>query len=146
MACSYDIVHRPGKVILQADFLSRYSIFSLVEKCSFIMSATLLLRDALRKFTKSHYSQVVSVSKKGWQPAIRHENPQVFPNRQESSIQPDGLVCLGDRLIIPPPLRKKLSGWIAQRPSWSGEDEVIGSVDVLMITVGLGRPQKGREL
>ncbi|VDP90251.1 unnamed protein product [Echinostoma caproni] len=47
-AYDYDIVHRPGKVIPQADFLSRWSKFSEAKKCHFIATAAPVSREGLR--------------------------------------------------------------------------------------------------
>uniref|UniRef100_A0A183BGN1 RT_RNaseH domain-containing protein n=1 Tax=Echinostoma caproni TaxID=27848 RepID=A0A183BGN1_9TREM len=54
-AYNYDIQHRPGKTIPQADFLSHYSRFSEAEQCHFITPAPTVSRKSLHKSTKQYY-------------------------------------------------------------------------------------------
>ena len=105
-AYNYDIQHRPGKTIPQADFLSRYSRFSEPEQCHFINPASPVSREVLRKSTKQYYSAILSAIKKGWSPEVKRKYPQFFAHREELSVQLDGVLCRDDRLVIPPPLRK----------------------------------------
>ncbi|MBM6549377.1 hypothetical protein, partial [Streptococcus dysgalactiae] len=44
--------------------------------------------------------------KKGWRPNLRKKFPILYQVRDDLSIQPDGVIRRGDRLRIPPPLRK----------------------------------------
>ncbi|VDP83623.1 unnamed protein product [Echinostoma caproni] len=69
-AYNYDIQHRAGKTIPQADFLSRYSQFSEAEQCHFISPAPPVSRESLRKSTKQYYSDILSAIKKGWSPEV----------------------------------------------------------------------------
>ncbi|VDP87158.1 unnamed protein product [Echinostoma caproni] len=105
-AYNYDIQHRPGKTIPQADSLSRYSRFSEAEQCHFISPASPVSRESLRKSTKQYYSAILSAIKKGWLPEVKRKYPQFFAHRQELPVQLDGVLCRADRLVIPPRLRK----------------------------------------
>ena len=105
-AYNYEIQHRPGKAIPHADFLSRHSNFSAAEKCNFVTTPAPVSREALRRYTKQYYSAVISALSKGWRPDVKKKFPLFFANRDELVLQPDGILSRGDRLIIPPPLRK----------------------------------------
>ncbi|VDP94335.1 unnamed protein product [Echinostoma caproni] len=105
-AYNYDIQHRPGKTISQADYLSRYSRFSEAEQCHFISPASPVSRKSLRKSTKQYYSEILSAIKKGWSPEVKRKYPQIFAHREELSVRSDGVLCRADRLVIPPPLRE----------------------------------------
>ena len=105
-AYNYDIQHKPGKAIPHADFLSRHSNFSAAEKCIFIATPAPVSREELRKCTKQYYSAVISAMSKGWRPDVKKKFPQFFASREELVLQPDGVLSRGERLIIPPPLRK----------------------------------------
>ena len=104
----YDIQHRPGKEIPQADFLSRYSKFAEPTQCNFITTAIPVSREQLRAQTKRHYGPLIAALSKGWTPAMKKKFGKYFVHREEIMIQPDGVLCRADRLIIPPSLRKAI--------------------------------------
>ncbi|MBM6549419.1 Ty3/Gypsy family RNase HI domain-containing protein [Streptococcus dysgalactiae subsp. equisimilis] len=81
-AYNYNILHRPGKAIPHADFLSRYTKFASVEQCNFTTQAAPVSGEELRKYTKHYYSSVMSALKKGWQPDVKKKYPQFLLHRE----------------------------------------------------------------
>ncbi|MDY6929942.1 MAG: RNase H-like domain-containing protein [Pseudomonadota bacterium] len=105
-AYDYDIQHRPGKEIPQADFLSRYSNFEKPDSYSFVTTALPISREELRLQTRKQYPAILSSLSKGWTPDSRKRFAKYYIHREELSIQPDGVICRADRILIPPTLRK----------------------------------------
>jgi hypothetical protein len=105
-AYDYDIIHRPGKEIPQADFLSRYSCFSPAEAHCFASQAVPISRSDLVRETRRYYGSILSALRNGWSPLLKKKYPMFFQIREELSVQPDGVLCRNDQLVIPPCLRK----------------------------------------
>ncbi|VDP88569.1 unnamed protein product [Echinostoma caproni] len=99
-------MHRPGKTIPQADFLSRWSKFAAAKKCYFIATASLVSGEELRRYTKRYYAANITALSKGWRPYVKLKFAAFYAHREEISVQTDGILCRNDGLFIPPPLRK----------------------------------------
>ena len=106
-AYSYTINHRSAKCIPHADFLSRNASSSEVDMntdCLLVqplpVSRSLLIQD-----TKKYFGSVLTSLKRGWSAASKRKFSQFYSRRDELSITTEGLLCLNDRIVIPPTLR-----------------------------------------
>ncbi|VDP94676.1 unnamed protein product [Echinostoma caproni] len=79
-AYDYDIMHRPGKTIPQADVSSRWSKFAAAKKRYFIATASPVSREELHRCIKQYYEAIITALSKEWSPDVK----QVFVTDNES--------------------------------------------------------------
>ncbi|VDO79031.1 unnamed protein product, partial [Schistosoma mattheei] len=65
-------------------------------------------RPDLIRETRGHFGSVLSAIRKGWNANLKRRFPVYFSKRDELSTTPDGILCLNDRVVIPPSLRKSV--------------------------------------
>lgn len=111
-AYTYDVQYRSAKQIQHADYLSRHA-----SSCDTDTSDCLLVqplpvsRTALIADTRKYFHSVMTAVSKGWNSMTKRKFPQLFARREDLGVTPDGILCLNDRIIVPPTL-KKLFYWI----------------------------------
>ena len=104
---NYTIQHNSGKNIPQADFLSRFAACETSDKSSsYLVQPLPFLRSDLIMETKKFYSDIVSAVEKGWSVYTKKKHPQIYSQREELSLSPDGVLSMGDRVIVPSTLRR----------------------------------------
>jgi transposase InsO family protein len=108
-AYQYEIVHRPGKDIPQADYLSRGA---LKEEASDTADTTILLtnplpvtRNKLLEETRLAYGPVAAGLRSGWSTTARRRFPDLYSRRNELHLQADGAILYNDRNLVPPACR-----------------------------------------
>ena len=108
-AYDYEIVHRPGKDIPHADYLSRYSNFTddSTAECLFITPLP-FDRNILIKETKDFYKSVTSAPRNGWSTSNKKKFPELYSHRDDISVSADGVMMMGERAILPPVCRKPM--------------------------------------
>ena len=106
-AYNYKIEHCSAKHIPHADYLSRN-----VTTCdSESMSDSLLTqplpisRSDLISDTKKYFGSIISALKRGWSSICKRKHPIFYSRRDELCVTAEGLLCLNDRIVIPPSLR-----------------------------------------
>ena len=111
-AYDYSVQHRPGKQIPHADYLSRYAKATdepIPDDSTCLLIQPLpVSRFELVRDTKRYFVSVISSLKKGWNSNIKRQYPQFYVKRDELAVTPDGLLCLNDRIVIPPTLRNAI--------------------------------------
>ena len=111
-AYSYDIMHRPGKQIAQADYLSRNS--SLQENWqdagenTFLTNPLPVTRNEVIQETRLAYGPVSAGLRRGWSSSARKRFPELYARRAELQLLGDGTITFNDRTLIPPPLRQAI--------------------------------------
>jgi len=104
---TYNIVHRSAKHIPHVDLLSRSAPSVCVSEetdCLLIQPLPVKREDLIRE-TRKYFASILSALRRGWTLIERRKFP-VFYNRRESlSVTPDGLLCMNDRIVIPPAVR-----------------------------------------
>lgn len=104
----YDIVHRNGKDIPQADYLSRYPCLeSEANSCLFIQPLP-ISRSKLVQETQKVYGSIVASIKRGWTSSVKKRFREFFVKRDELSLTVDGVLCWKELSVIPPTLRKEV--------------------------------------
>jgi transposase InsO family protein len=106
-AYNYTIEHRSAKLIPHVDYLSRTATN---DECNANVDCLLLQplpvsRSDLILNTKRHFGSVISAIKKGWSVTLKKKFPQFYARRDDLSVTPEGILCLNDRIIIPPSMR-----------------------------------------
>ena len=104
----YDIIHRPGKSIPQADFLSRYAIEESTESSSLFIQPLPVSRELLSSETKKFYGPVIAAIKRGWSTTARKKYHELYVKREELSLTVDGLICWKEMILIPPQCRNEI--------------------------------------
>ena len=106
-AYDYTIEHRNGNQIPHVDFLSRYSAAEAPSNSNCLLAQPLpICRSILIQDTRKYFGSVIIALRKGWRPDVRKRFPVFYARREELSTTPDGLLCLNDRIVIPPTLRR----------------------------------------
>jgi transposase InsO family protein len=105
-AYNYTIEYRSGKLIPHADFLSRYSAFENYKNNSFLIQPLPISRSELANETRKYYSDLLSAIRHGWKNIHKKKYHQMYTQRNDISVSPDKILSIGDRMIIPPTLRK----------------------------------------
>ena len=108
-AYDYNIVHRAGKLIPQADFLSRYAEFEEPENQThnaLFIQPLPIPRNELIEETKKVYGPVIAALKRGWSNSAKKRYQELYTKRDELSLSADGLICWRDLVVIPPSHRK----------------------------------------
>ena len=105
-AYNYTIQHKPANHIPHADYLSRYSSSDEVGDLDCLLVQPLPIgRQDLIADTRKYFGSIMSTITKGWNTIQKKKFPEFFKHREEISVTPDGILCLNDRVIIPPTLR-----------------------------------------
>lgn len=111
-AYQYEIVHRAGKEIPHADFLSRNAY---QEEAHDPDDTTVLLtnplpitRNHLLEETRLAYGPVAAALRRGWSLSARKTFPELYSRRADLHIQADGAIIFNDRNVIPPSCRLPL--------------------------------------
>ena len=102
-AYSYEIQHRLGKSIPQADFLSRYAFAK--EPTAADQDGDILLinplpisRNLLIRETKLVYGQVIAGPRRGWSLSARKKFPELHAIREDLTLQADRVLLPAGRL------------------------------------------------
>ena len=107
-AYDYTIEHRGAKHIQHVDYISRQSLPSPssvdLSVDSLLVQPLPLSRNELIRDTRRYFGSVISALKRGWSSHTKRRFPSHFARRDELSVTPDGLLCLNDRVVIPPTL------------------------------------------
>ena len=109
-AYNFEIQHRAGKAIPHADYLSRYSHHDPPDSnetvSPFIDSCPVSIhRNRLIKETKLFYGSIISALRNGWSTAAKRRFPDIYTRRDEMTLDPDGVILVCERLLIPPACR-----------------------------------------
>ena len=108
---SYEISHRPGKQIANADFLSRYAFLEEPEiRDEEVLLATPLpiTRNYLIEETRNFYGPVLAALRRGWSNTARKRFPELYSRRSELQLYGDDVIGFGDRPLIPPTCRSRI--------------------------------------
>ena len=138
-AYNYSIQHRSAKQIQHVDYLSRSSTGSTdtnKSDCLLLQPLPVSHSDLIRD-TKRYFAPVLSALKKRWTPNVKHRFPQFYAGREELSVTPDSILCLNDRIVIPPTLRQTVlndihSGHLAA---------IYGELDVAQTSIVYNMPK-----
>jgi len=110
-AYQYEIEHSPGRLIPQADFMSRYSKFSYEEKAkltaNFITPLPINRNDLINE-TKIGLSPLLNALRKGWTSITMRKFPKIYQLREETCVTADGLILVKDVPLIPPTCRHSI--------------------------------------
>jgi transposase InsO family protein len=106
-AYDYTIEHRSAKHIPHVDYISRNSsnCEATSESDCLIAQPLPISRSELLSYTKKYFGPVIAATKRGWSSISKRKFPQFFARRDELCHTSEGLLCLNDRIVIPPPLR-----------------------------------------
>ena len=107
---SYNICHRPGKQIAQADYLSRHSFQQEPDPTEEVLFTNPLPvnRNQLIQDTKQAYGPVLAALQRGWSMTARRRFPELYARRSELLLLGDGVITFNDRALIPPSCRLPL--------------------------------------
>jgi transposase InsO family protein len=109
----YEIEHVPGKRIPQADYLSRGAYQApptdddVCGSCLCVQPLP-LCRNILIEETKSYYGSVLSSFRNGWSVSAKKKFVDIYTQREEMSLDPDGIILIKDRVLIPPTCRQQM--------------------------------------
>ena len=105
----YEIQHRPGKEIPQADYLSRNALQdSKVDHSTYFTNPLPVTRDRLLEETRLAYGPVRAALRNGWSLSARKRFPDLFSRRHDLQLEADGAITFRDRTLIPPTSRSSL--------------------------------------
>ena len=109
-AYQYEIEHRAGKNIPQADYLSRHAYQQVPELDDTVLMVNPLPidRNMLIQETRLAFGPVLSGMRQGWSTSAKKRYPVIYSHRENISIQPDGVLMYMDRTIVPPTCRKAM--------------------------------------
>ena len=106
-AYDYSIIHRGAKHIQHVDYISRSTVFEDKNNSDCLLVQPLPVhRQMLIDDTLTYFAPLLSALKRGWNGNSKRKYPVYFSRREELSITPDGILCLNDRIVIPPKHRK----------------------------------------
>jgi hypothetical protein len=104
---NYTVIHRPGRHIPQADFLSRYACFEEPdEKLSLFVQPLPVDRNSVISETRRVYGPVLAALRRGWSNSAKKNFQRLYAKREELSVSPDGVLCLNELTVVPPILRR----------------------------------------
>ena len=137
-ACDYEIAHRPGKQIPHADYLSRHAYHTPPDDDATVLMVNPLPvhRNQPIKAAREAYRSILSALKHGWSISAKKNIPQIYAQREDLSIQPDGVIMIKERALIPPTCRATTLQHLHM--GHLGRDKMI-SVSRLLCCVG-GHP------
>lgn len=108
-AYTYDIKHRPGKQIPQADYLSRYAYHEEPEIETVLLTNPLPVdRNILIKETKLVYGPIMSALRNGWSLTANKRLPVIHAQRDVLTMTADGIILHNEMVLIPPSCREVL--------------------------------------
>lgn len=105
---TYDIKHRPGKLIQNADYLSRYSQFEEPPTEIAFVQDLPVTRNLLIEETKNFFGPIIAGLKHGWSTSAKKRFPVIHANRERLQLTGDGVILFDERPLIPPTLRHEL--------------------------------------
>ncbi|CAH8520976.1 unnamed protein product [Schistosoma guineensis] len=109
-AYDYTVQHRSAKQIQHVDYISRQSLQDKpinTSDCLLVQPLPVRRSDLIRE-TRRYFGCILSAIRKGWNANLKRRFPIYFSKRDELSTTPDGILCLNDRVVIPPSLRKSV--------------------------------------
>ncbi|CAH8542619.1 unnamed protein product [Schistosoma intercalatum] len=109
-AYDYTVQHRSAKQIQHVDYISRQSLQDkpiITSDCLLVQPLPVRRSDLIRE-TRRYFGCILSAIRKGWNANLKRRFPIYFSKRDELSTTPDGILCLNDRVVIPPSLRKSV--------------------------------------
>ncbi|VDP60230.1 unnamed protein product [Schistosoma mattheei] len=89
-------------------FYSRNSCAFRDAKCFKCVQPLPVRRSDLIRETRRYFGCILSAIRKGWNANLKRRFPVYFSKRDELSTTLDGILCLNDRVVINPSLRKSL--------------------------------------
>ncbi|CAH8653056.1 unnamed protein product [Schistosoma rodhaini] len=107
-AYDYTIQHRSAKQIQHVDYISRQPLQDRpvnTSDCLLVQPLPVRRPDLIRE-TRRYFGCILSAIRKGWNANLKRRFPVYYSKRDELSTTPDGILCLNDRVVIPPSLRK----------------------------------------
>ena len=109
-AYNYNIEHKPGKNIPQADYLSRYSHFENATGNidSYFLKALPITRNELIIETKRYYGPIMSSLKNGWSSSNKRKFSHLYKRREQMTLLPDNVIYVSEVPLIPPSCRKQI--------------------------------------
>ncbi|CAH8499798.1 unnamed protein product [Schistosoma intercalatum] len=109
-AYDYTVQHRSAKQIQHVDYISRQSLQDKpinTSDCLLVQPLPVRRSDLIRE-TRRYFGCILSAIRKGWNAYLKRRFPIYFSKRDELSTTPDGILCLDDRVVILPSLRKSV--------------------------------------
>ncbi|VDP31097.1 unnamed protein product [Schistosoma mattheei] len=109
-AYDYTVQHRSVKQIQHVDYISRRSLQDRpvnTSDCLLVQPLTVERSYIMREISR-YFGCILSAIRKGWNANLKRRFPIYFSERDELSTTPDGILCLNDRVVIPPSLRKSV--------------------------------------
>ncbi|CAI2735531.1 unnamed protein product [Schistosoma spindalis] len=109
-AYDYTVQHRSAKQIQHVDYISRQSLQDKpvnTSDCLLVQPLPVKRPDLVRE-TRKYFGCIINAIQKGWNANLKRRFPIYFSKRDELSTTPDGILCLNDRVVIPPSLRKSV--------------------------------------
>ncbi|KAH9582584.1 hypothetical protein MS3_00007288 [Schistosoma haematobium] len=109
-AYDYVVQHRSAKQIQRVDYISRQPLQDRPINTSDCLLAQPLpvRRSDLIRETRRYFGCILSAIWKGWTAGLKRKFSIYFSKRDGLSTTPDGILCLNDRVVIPPSLRKSV--------------------------------------
>ena len=112
-AYNYDIEHRKGLQIPQADYMSRGAFHEEpgadVEDVEvYFVDPLPIVRNQLIEETKLAYGSVIASVRNGWSTSARKRFPEIFNHRKELHLEADGVLKVMDKPLIPPTCRRAI--------------------------------------
>ncbi|KAH9595573.1 hypothetical protein MS3_00001570 [Schistosoma haematobium] len=109
-AYDYTVQHRSAKQIQHVEYIPRQSLQDKpinTSDCLLVQPLPVRRSDLIRE-TRRYFGCILSAIRKGWNANLERRFPIYFSKRDELSTTPDGILCLNDRVVIPPSLRKSV--------------------------------------
>ena len=109
-AYDYAILHRPGKDIAPADFLSRHAFSqeASTDEDVHLINPLPISRNILIRETKDFYGPVSAGLSRGWSNSARRRFPRLYAQRSDLTLSTDGILQFKDRILIPPSCRQDI--------------------------------------
>ncbi|VDP52514.1 unnamed protein product [Schistosoma curassoni] len=109
-ACDYMVQHRSAKQIQHVDYISQQSLQDRPNNTSecLLVQPLPVRRSYLIRETRRYFEYILIAIQKGWNANLKRRFPIYFSKRDELSTTPDGILCLNDRVVIPPSLSKSV--------------------------------------
>ena len=106
-AYNYQICHKPGSDIANADYLSRYADHEPADEVHLINPFP-ISRNVLIEETKAFYGPILAGLKRGWSASAKRRFPKLYAQRESLQNQGDDVIQFQDKILIPPTLREKI--------------------------------------
>ncbi|VDP67585.1 unnamed protein product [Schistosoma curassoni] len=110
--CAYDytVQHRSAKQFQHVDYIARQSLQDRpvnTSDCLLVQPLPVRRSDFIGE-TRRYFGSILSAIRKGLNSNLKRSIPIYFSKRDELSTTPDGILCLNDRVVIPPSLCKSV--------------------------------------